>query len=75
MIRDLRKFSRQTNARLLIGFIIILFLVGDGLIYLFYGQQAALLGLLCLLAGIIPLGLIVVILWGLEQLVRKSNEE
>jgi hypothetical protein len=75
MSRDLRKFARQTNIRLFIGFFLILFLVGDGLIYVFYGREPAMLGLLCLLAGAAPLGLIALILLGLEQLVKRSHED
>ena len=51
MSRDLRQYARQTNFRLIVGFILLLFIVGDGLIYLFYGQGAALMGLICLLGG------------------------
>jgi hypothetical protein len=57
MSRDLRQYSRQTNVRLIIGFIILLFIVGDGLIYWFYGQGAALFGLVCIMAGLVPIGL------------------
>jgi len=54
MSRDLRKYARQTNVRLAVGAILVLFVVGDGLIYLFYGGGAALMGILCLLGGMIP---------------------
>jgi hypothetical protein len=36
MSRDLRKYIRQTNVRLVVGALVLLFVVGDGLIYLFY---------------------------------------
>jgi hypothetical protein len=75
MKRDLRRYALQTNARLLIGFILILFLVGDGLIYYFYGQGAAVMGVLCLAAGTAPLLLIGLILWGMEWLVKRANME
>ena len=75
MSRDLRKYARQTNVRLLVGFLILLFLIGDGLIYTFYGRGAALMGLLCLGAGLVPLLLIAVILWGLEWFVKRANRE
>ena len=62
-VRDLRKYARQTNTRLLVGFLLLLFLVGDGLIYVFYGKEAALMGGVCLLAGLTPLLLIWLALW------------
>lgn len=75
MSRDLRRYARNTNLQLLAGFVIILFLVGDGLIYWIYGRQAALLGLLCLLAGLAPLVLIALILWLMEWVVKRANSE
>ena len=60
MSRDLRHFARQTQARLILGGILLLFLVGDGLIYYFYGLQPAIMGLICLVFGLLPLLLI----WG-----------
>jgi TM2 domain-containing membrane protein YozV len=75
MTRDLRRYTRQTNTRLLAGGILILFLVGDGLIYLFYGRQAALMGLLCLLTGLAPLLLIWLILMAIEWVVKRANQE
>ena len=74
MARDLRKFARQTNTRLLAGFVLILFIIGDGLIYIFYGKQAALLGVFCLIFGLAPLLLIWGALWILDIIVRKSNQ-
>lgn len=62
MSKDLRKYARQTNTRLIVGALALLFLVGDGLIYLLYGKSAAFMGLLCLLAGIIPIALTLIIL-------------
>jgi len=75
MSRDLRKYARQTNVRLLIGFLILLFLIGDGLIYLLYGRGAALMGLLCLGAGLVPLVLIAAILWGMEWFLKRANRK
>ena len=75
MTRDLRKYSRQTNVRLIVGGILILFLVGDGLIYLFYGRSAAIMGLICLISGLTPLILIWLILTLMGWIVKKANEE
>jgi hypothetical protein len=38
MSHDLRRYAKQTNIQLIIGFLLILFIVGDGLIYLRYGS-------------------------------------
>ena len=75
MGRDLRQYARQTNIRLIIGFLLVLFIIGDGLIYLFYGQGAAIMGVICLLAGITPVILIVLALWVIDWIVRRSNPE
>ncbi len=75
MTRDLRKYARNTNIRLLIGFILLLFVVGDGLIYLIYGPRGAIFGFLCLLGGLAPLVLIGLLLWVLEWIVKRTNKE
>jgi hypothetical protein len=74
MSRDLRKYTRQTNNRLLAGGIIILFVVGDGLIYLIYGKNAAITGLVCLIAGLLPLIIIWIILSLMGWVVKRSAE-
>jgi hypothetical protein len=73
MSRDLRRYARQTNLRLVIGFFMILFLVGDGLIWFFYGREPALFGFLCLVAGSAPLLLIALALWLMEKIVQSAN--
>ncbi len=75
MTRDLRKYASQTNTRSLIGFLLLLFLVGDGLIYLFYGKDSALMGLVCIGAGVAPLLIIGLVLWGMEWVVKRANRE
>ena len=75
MSRDLRKYARNTNIRLLVGFILLLIIVGGSLIYMIYGPQGAFFGLICLLAGLAPLILIALILWGLEWVVKRTNQE
>lgn len=66
-MRDLRKFARQTQNRLVIGLVLLVATVGILLIYYFYGQGAALFGLLCL-GGMI---LIILIIIGLLTLLEK----
>jgi hypothetical protein len=75
MSRDLRQYARQTNIRLIIGFLLVLFIIGDGLIYLFYGQGAAIMGLICLLAGITPVILIIIALWFIDWIVQHNSRE
>ena len=75
MSRDLRQYARQTNYRLIAGFFLVLFIIGDGLIYLFFGREAAIMGLICLVAGIIPIILILLALWIIDWIVRRNNTE
>jgi len=66
-------YSQQTKLRLVIWFLVILFIVGLGLIWLIYGFQSALLGLFCLLGISIPIGLIALFLFGLDKLVKPKE--
>ena len=75
MTRDLRRYTRQTNIRLIVGALLLLFIVGDGLIYLIYGKGAALMGLLCLLAGLIPVALTLLIMLLLDWVAKRVKEE
>ena len=75
MGRDLREYARQTNVRLLVGFILLLFVVGDGLVYLIYGRGAALMGALCLLGGLAPLLLIWLALVGMDWIVKRDRDD
>jgi hypothetical protein len=74
MSRNLRRYARQTNLRLIAGGLLLLFTVGLGLIYAIYGPGAALTGLLCLVLGLSPILLITAALWGLEWIVKRSEE-
>jgi len=73
MTRDIRKYARQTNFRLGVGMGFLLFVVGIALIYFIYGKSAAMLGLLCLLAALIPIGLIFLTLWLLDWIQQRAN--
>jgi hypothetical protein len=75
MSRDLRKYARQTNIRLAIGAVLLLFIIGDGLIYIFYGGGAALTGILCLLGGMIPVVLVVLILILFEWIQKHADHD
>jgi len=74
MPRDLRSYTRQTNIRLIAGAFFLLFIVGLGLIWWRYGSNAALLGLLCLMAGLTPLILIVLFLNLLDWISKRANK-
>jgi membrane protein YdbS with pleckstrin-like domain len=73
--RDLKRYSRQTITRLIIGALFFLFVVGGGLILYFYGTGAAALGILCLLAALVPVALIGLILWLMEWIVKRDRSE
>jgi len=72
-MRDLRAYDRQTRTRLLLGFLLLLYGVGGGLIYLFYGPAALISGLLCFTVALAPLGLIALLLRALERLVEVTR--
>ena len=74
-MRDLRQYAKQTNSRLIVGFLLILFIVGDGLIYLIYGRNAAIMGIICLFAGLSPIILIIGALWFIDLLTRQFNKD
>lgn len=74
MRRQLDKFTRETNRRLIVGFVLLLIIVGDGLILLIYGPAAAASGLLCILAGLAPFALLWAILTALEWLGTRTDQ-
>jgi hypothetical protein len=59
---------------LIFGFLLLVFLIGDGLIFLFYGSRAGLMGLVCILAALLPVSLVVIFLWIADRIVKRSNE-
>lgn len=73
MSRDLRKYMKETNARILIGALALLFIIGIGLIWLIYGFGAAVSGFLCLLGAFVPIALILFALFGLDWIVKRAN--
>ena len=74
MGRDLRKYAKQTNIRLIVGGLALLIIVGLGLILFFYGPQAALSGMLCILVGLIPLILIWILFFILEIITKRAQD-
>jgi len=71
--RDLREYTKNTRTRLVIGFFALVFLVGDGLIFLFYGREAGIFGLVCILGALIPILLIIIFLLIAERVVKKNQ--
>ena len=72
---DMRKYSSQTNFRLFVGALAILFIIGLGLIGWIYGVGAALMGLLCLLGMLLPIALIAFFLNGMEWLAKWLDKD
>ncbi|HJR78793.1 MAG TPA: hypothetical protein VJ821_01900 [Anaerolineales bacterium] len=72
-MRDLRDYAKQTNIRLAAGALILLLVVGVGLIWIFYGEGAAGLGLTCLLAALFPVVLILLIFVAIEWIVKRAR--
>ena len=71
--RDLREYTKNTKTRLVIGFLALIFLVGDGLILLFYGKEAGLFGLVCMLGALIPVVLVIIFLVIADKVVKKNQ--
>lgn len=57
------------------GAVLLLFVVGLGLIYLVYGQQAAAFGFFCLLAGMTPVVLILIVLLLIDRIMKRAGRE
>ena len=73
MSRDLRQYMKQTETRLIIGFLLLVFLVGDGLIFYFYGPGAGLMALVCPGGMLVPVLLVVFFLWIAEKVVKINQ--
>jgi hypothetical protein len=74
-MRDLRKYSQDTNFRIIIGSLFLIFILGDGLIYYFYGSGSALMGLVCLLLGFVPVFLIILSIVIMDSIVKRANKD
>lgn len=62
---DPLRYVRTTEGQLVVGFFVLLYVVGGGLIWLFYGQRGAFVGWLCMTGGL----LVFLLLYGLMALV------
>ena len=65
---NLRRHRTQTDRNLLLGFFAVLFVVGGGLIWLVYGWGAAALGLTCMAMGAVLVGIVTLMMLGLQWL-------
>ena len=72
-MKDLREYAKQTNVRLALGAFILLFVVGVGLIWLIYGEGAASLGFVCLLAALFPVILILFVFVAIEWILKSAR--
>jgi len=72
-MKDLREYAKQSNVRLALGAFILLFVVGVGLIWLIYGEAAAGLGFVCLLATLFPVILILFIFLAIEWILKHAR--
>jgi hypothetical protein len=61
--------------RLIFGALAMLFIVGDGLIWIIYGFGAAMMGLLCMLGAFVPIGLIFLLLNLSDWIVKRANRD
>lgn len=75
MTRDLREYAKKTNVRLGIGAALLLFIVGTVLIWVIYGFGPAMMGLLCLLGALVPIGLILFSLQLLDWITKRANRD
>jgi hypothetical protein len=75
MTRDLRKYARQTNLRLVVGFLLLALLGGPALIGWLWGREAALLGVACVAAALVPAGAVWLLLALLGWLAKRLREE
>lgn len=70
---DPRRHWQQTQVRLIVGGLAVLFVVGGGLVWWLYGAAAALTAIACLLAAASVLGGLWLILLLLERWVKEEE--
>jgi hypothetical protein len=72
-LKDLREYAKQTNIRLGVGAVLLLFIVGLGLVWVIYGERAAGMGFVCLLAALFPVILILGIFLLIEWVLKRAR--
>ena len=73
--RDLRRYAGTTQSRLVLGVILLIFLVGDGLVFVLFGVEAGQYALLCTALGLLPLIVIFALLWFLGWIAGRGRNE
>jgi hypothetical protein len=72
---DLRNHARQTKRRLIAGGLGLVFVIGTVLIAVAYGTPAAGCGLAFFLVAMIPIGLISLVLVGLQWISDRTKRD
>ena len=75
MSRDVRRYMKDTNVRLVIGALLALFVIGGGLIWLIYGFGAAVMGLVCILGAFVPIGLILLLFNLSDWILKRADRD
>jgi hypothetical protein len=73
--RDLRAYARGTQLRLIFGGLLIVVVVGNGLIWLIYGDGAVRMAMICTAIGLAPGLLIIGSLLVMEWIVKRASDE
>lgn len=73
--RDLRAYARGTQLRLIFGGLVIVVVIGNGLIWLIYGDGAVQMAMLCTAIGLAPGLLIIGWLLLMEWIVKRARDE
>lgn len=71
--RDLRKYAQTTQIRLIIGVLVILIVVGNSLIWIIFGSDAARMALICMGIGLAPALLIIISLGLIAWILRRAR--
>jgi hypothetical protein len=58
-----QRFLRQTEGQLVVAFFVLLYGVGGGAIWYYYGRYAALLGWICMTGGLLLFLLLYALVW------------
>jgi hypothetical protein len=66
---------KDTNARLVVGALLLLFTVGLGLIWVIYDFGAAVMGFLCLVGAFVPIGLIFLLLNLSDWILKRAGRD
>jgi hypothetical protein len=64
----------RTNLALILGGLLLVLVGGNLLVWLLYGPGTALQSLACMMVLLIPVGLIAVILWLMDWVVRRERD-